>query len=114
MERVEVNAYFNETEESEAIVLVVETSKNKAGDEFDGTTTTGKVKNTSSEEVDSFHVGAFYLDANNKPLGFSYTNLGQNLAPGQSKAFETIGSGPNVPLGNIKNTRIFAASSFDF
>jgi hypothetical protein len=114
MKRVEVNAYFNEADESEAIVLIVESSKNRAGGDFDGTTTTGKVKNTSSEDVDSFHVGAFYLDASNKPLGFSYTNLGQNLAAGQSKAFETIGSGPNVPLKSIKNTRLFAASSFDF
>ena len=113
MKRVEVNAYFNKVDESDAIVLVVETSKNRGGDEFDGTTTTGKVKNTSPEDVDSFHVGAFYLDANSKPLGFSYTNLGQNLAAGQSKAFETISSGPNVPLGNINDTRLFAASSFD-
>ncbi len=111
LESAEANSYFDEAQEADATILTVDNIKNRLGDEYSSTITTGKVTNTSGDDVESFHVGAFYLNADGKPIGFSYSNLGQNLAAGQTKAFETLSGGPYGPLKNVAETVVLAASS---
>jgi hypothetical protein len=68
----------------------------------------GTVTNTSSEAVGELVIGVFYFDSRGKLLGASYTNLVDNLAPGQTKGFETV-SGPKLRKSSVASTKVFAS-----
>jgi hypothetical protein len=62
-------------------------------EEFDaGYTANGFM--TADAEVTDAAVAVVCLDAEGTPLGATWTNLVQNLSPGEPKGFETIGSSP--------------------
>jgi hypothetical protein len=112
LKTLEANTYFSEIDQSEAVVLTTAKVINKAAQySFDGPTTTGTVTNTSAQPVRSACVGAFYFDGADNLLGFSYTNLVENLAPGQTKGFSTVDGAPNIKLSSIKKTVVIASVS---
>jgi hypothetical protein len=114
MKRVETNTYFNEADQSDAILLTVAKVKNtRPAYSFDGITTSGTVTNRSGQDVTQASVGAFYFDGNGRLLGFSYTNLVENLADGQTKGFKTVsGAPPSLRITAIKRTEVLAAPSY--
>lgn len=108
--RVEANPYYIQVGSADAVVLKTSKTKNTR-DPYDGSyTTTGTVTNPGTKRLSSVHVGAFYLDANGKPLGFSWTDLVQNLGPGQSKGFKTVSDSPPIHT-KISRTVVFASWS---
>jgi hypothetical protein len=113
LKTLDTNVYFDEIDQTDAVVLTTAKITNrKAQYSFEGPTTSGTVTNTSSTKVDAANVGAFYFDGSGKFLGFSWTNLVENLEPGQTKGFVTVDGAPYILLSHIKKTVVFAASSY--
>lgn len=59
-----------------------------------GYTATGFV--TASAAVDDAAIAVICIDATGTPLGATWTNLVQNLSPGEAKGFETVGASPPI------------------
>jgi hypothetical protein len=110
--RVEANGSFNTVAEADTIVLKTAKTKNSKEQYGDGGyITTGIVTNPTTDKISSAYVGAFYLDANGKPLGFSYTNLVENLQAGQTKGYKTVGGSAPIKK-KVAKTVVFASSSY--
>ncbi len=73
-----------------------------------GYITSGTVTNRSDVFVPMAHIGVFYLAADGTPLGFTYTNLVENVAPGQTKNFTTVGESP--PMTSWDKTVVVAVA----
>lgn len=108
--RVETNSYSASVDESDVIVLKTAKTKNTRDTNGEGYETSGVVTNTSAEEVPSAHVGAFYFNANGKLIGFSYTNLVENLGAGQTKGFKTLAY--TKITTKIATTKVYASPSY--
>ncbi len=68
----------------------------------------GTVTNHSETVVPQAHIGVFYLAADGTPLGFTYTDLVENVAPGQTQEFKTYGESP--PLASWVRTVVIAVA----
>jgi hypothetical protein len=111
--KVEPNIYFEPVSEDDAIVFTTDKVTNKYDSLASSVTTTGTLTNTSSEAVESGHVGAFYLDGNGAFLGFSTTNLIQQLGAGQTKGFETLSfSKHDFTDADVAETIVWASASY--
>lgn len=112
MKSLEVNAYFVEVTQDQAVTFTVSKVTNRPAQyTFEGPTTTGRLTNESDTTVSQGNVGAFYFDATGNCLGFSSTNLIENVAPHQTKSFETVGGAPYMKLSAIKKTVVIATTS---
>lgn len=88
--QVEFEPAWETVDETDVTTYSVAKVKNK-WDRSSGMSTKGTIKVNGDEAINSGWVGAIYLDANDKPLGYSYTNLIENLKPGKPKGFSTVG-----------------------
>ncbi len=110
--RLDADGSYDTIDADEVVVLKTSKIKNKR-DSYDGSwSTTGVVSNPTGEDIDSVHVGAFYLDSKGRPLGFSYTNLVDNLRAGKGKGFETLGDTPAIKSGAVAKTVVYASPSY--
>ena len=78
----------------------------------DGLYVTGTVTNTSDQNVSSAHVGAVFLDAKGVPIGFSSTNLVENLSAGKTKGFETLPSACAINRSSVAKVVVLDGSSY--
>lgn len=104
--RVETTGQYAPVDAADAIVLMASKTKNRL--DSGETITAGTITNKSDQDVQSAHVGAFYFDAKGKLLGFSSTNLVENLRAGKSKGFVTLGE--HAFKGTIAKTVVLAGS----
>ena len=77
-------------------------------DEFSGGMTAAGFL-TASVDLEDAVVGAFCIGPEGRPLGYSYTNILQNITGGERKAFETILSTPPLTPDQCVETRVFAS-----
>lgn len=79
-------------------------------DEFSGGMTAAGFL-TATADVEDAVVGVFCIGPEGTPLGFSYTNLVQNITAGERKAFETVGSTPPLTADRCVETKVFASDT---
>lgn len=102
--RVETDGQYAPVEAADAIILTASKTKNRL--DSGETITAGTITNKSDQDVQNAHVGAFYFDAKGKLLGFSSTNLVENLRAGKSKGFVTLGE--HAFKGKVAKTIVLA------
>lgn len=108
--RLETSTSWIQADKADVVVLKTSKIRNSR-DSYDGSyTTSGTVTNPGTQRLASVHVGAFYLDAKGKPLGFSWTDVVENLGPGQSKGFKTVSDLPPIRT-KVAKTVVFASWS---
>jgi hypothetical protein len=112
VKRVEADGTFDEADEADVIELKTAKIQIKRESYGDGLYVTGTVTNTSTEDVSSAHVGAFFLDTAGRPIGFSYTNLVENLTAGKTKGFETVASDCPIKRTSVAKVVVLAGSSY--
>jgi hypothetical protein len=107
--RVEINARYNDVDGPPTNPLVVSNTTLRRASFGGGLEVTGEVENTGTESADSAHAAAIFFDASGDIIGSSYTNLIENVAPGQKKAFETIDSNP-LKLSDVADFLVIASA----
>lgn len=105
--KVEVDGQYLDADQADAILLQASRIK-IATDSFGERTATGLLKNTSSTDVDNAHVAAFFMDAKGNPIGFTWTNLVENVRAGKTKGFETVGDTCQPKWSNVKKIVVLA------
>jgi hypothetical protein len=111
--KVETTATYQEVAQDDAVILTTAHVKNRNGTYGDNPTSTGTITNTSTTSAESAHVGAFYFDGSGRLLGFSSTNLIENLGANKTKGFETLAEyGPPFTISAIKKTIVLAGCDY--
>jgi hypothetical protein len=112
VKRVESDGYYEEVDKDEVIVLKTAKTKVKVESYSNELYATGTVTNTSSEKVESAHVGAFFMNSKGVPIEFSYTNLVENLGAGKTKGYKTIGTSCPLKKSQVSKTVVLAGDSY--
>jgi hypothetical protein len=112
IKRVEADGGYDEASAEDVIELSTAKAQIKRESYGDGLYVTGTVTNKSSEDVQSAHVGAFFLDAAGRPIGFAYTNLIENLTAGKTKGFETVASDCPIKRTSVAKVVVLAGNDF--
>ncbi len=102
--RVESDGRYTKVDASDAVVLTASKIKIRKESYGNGRIATGLVTNKSSQNVEQAHAGAFFLDAKGQAIGFSSTNLIENLGAGKTKGFETVTTDCPVNWSLVKKT----------
>jgi hypothetical protein len=77
----------------------------------DGLQVTGQATNTGTEAIESAHVGAIFFDDAGDIIGAATTNLLDDVAVGDTKAFETLGSNP-LTQADVADYVVIGSSTF--
>jgi hypothetical protein len=94
VDRVEVSATYQGAIGAPAQLLEVSNTSVRPQSFGDGLVVTGQAKNVGTAPIEDAHVGAIFFDDDGQIVGAATTNLLENVAPGEMKAFETLASNP--------------------
>ena len=112
VKRVEADGSYDDVEADEVVEMSTAKTKLKREKYGDGLFTTGTVKNESSDDTTTVHVGSIFLNGKGRPIGFAMTNLIENLKAGKTKGFETLAQGCPVKKSNVEKVETLAGSLF--